>query len=74
MGDVVPLLMGVVGLVILASAIFDFNGIVSKSFDERKDSPVGLGAVANSSLQFRVWVGLLGLILGAVGFLYVFAT
>jgi hypothetical protein len=70
------LLVGLVGILAIAiglgaviCALTNYRGVMSMSWDERlqKDSKWGVGAFANTLTQYRVWVGLFGLMALAIG-------
>jgi hypothetical protein len=58
-----------IGLSALICALTNYRGVMSTSWDERqqKDSMFGVGAFANTLTQYRVWVGLFGLMALAIG-------
>jgi hypothetical protein len=67
LGALIPILAGVFGVVLLFVSITNFDHVMTRSFEKHKDSAGGLGAISSTEIQYRVWMGIVGLMFAAIG-------
>jgi hypothetical protein len=56
-----------IGLIALMLAVWDPGESVSKFFDSHKDWRGGIFSVSKNSVQFRVWLSIIGMIFALIG-------
>ena len=68
---VVGLVFVVYGLAALIGAVTDYRGWLTTMYENNKNRKTGFGAISNSSVRYRVYVGLSGAVAVILGIMAV---